>query len=132
MARTSIGSFSVFRSRRFPQIVGEIVAKDNKWKEMFQGVHTISNAGFSALAYQEPSLTPDVRRIQAPSSETYVEPLDTWSDMTHLLKSEKWDQPMVPQQLAYICGVLQDARPISDSLQPRSSPANRMIGSSPR
>ena len=96
-----------------PRIVGEIVAKDNKWKEMFQGVHTIQTQGFQLWLTK--SLADSGWSYPSPVLGAYVEPLDTWSDMTHLLKSEKWDQPMVPQQLAYICGVLQDADPIPDS-----------------
>ncbi len=35
----------------------------------------------------------------------YVEPLDTWADMSHSLLAEEWVEPQ-PKQLAYFCGVM--------------------------
>jgi uncharacterized protein with NAD-binding domain and iron-sulfur cluster len=40
---------------------------------------------------------------------TYVEPINTWADMSHLLKVESWPPSNRPAQLAYFCGVMPDA-----------------------
>ena len=39
---------------------------------------------------------------------SYVEPLDTWCDMTHLLGRERWPRSERPKAIAYFCGVLDD------------------------
>jgi uncharacterized protein with NAD-binding domain and iron-sulfur cluster len=96
-----------------PTIVSDIVAKDDKWKDMFQGVRTNQTQGFQL--WLNKNLTDSGWPYASPVLGAYVEPLDTWSDMTHLLKAENWAGATVPQQLAYICGVLQDADVIPDS-----------------
>jgi uncharacterized protein with NAD-binding domain and iron-sulfur cluster len=40
---------------------------------------------------------------------TYVEPIDTYADMSHLLDKESWPSSQVPRHLAYFCGPLEDA-----------------------
>jgi uncharacterized protein with NAD-binding domain and iron-sulfur cluster len=39
---------------------------------------------------------------------TFVEPMDTWCDMSHLLVREKWGGGARPRGVAYLCGVLDD------------------------
>ena len=39
---------------------------------------------------------------------TFVEPLDTWCDMSHLLGREQWAGPERPRAVAYLCGVLEE------------------------
>ena len=40
----------------------------------------------------------------------YVEPIDTWADMTHLLLKEHWSKADGVSGLAYFCGVLEDVK----------------------
>jgi uncharacterized protein with NAD-binding domain and iron-sulfur cluster len=54
--------------------------------------------------------------LPSPVLDGYVEPLDTWADMTHLVPRESWPPESVPQNLAYLVGGLDDAEP----LPPRS------------
>jgi uncharacterized protein with NAD-binding domain and iron-sulfur cluster len=42
----------------------------------------------------------------------FVEPFDTWGDMSHLLAEETWPEPGAPKSLAYFCNALPDAHPI--------------------
>ncbi|MCA9688976.1 MAG: FAD-dependent oxidoreductase, partial [Myxococcales bacterium] len=46
-------------------------------------------------------------REPAPILGTFVDPVDTWSDMTHLLAYER--QPADVRGVSYFCGVLEDA-----------------------
>jgi uncharacterized protein with NAD-binding domain and iron-sulfur cluster len=39
---------------------------------------------------------------------SYVEPVDTYADMSHLLPREAWTENFRPRNLSYVCGVLQD------------------------
>ena len=41
---------------------------------------------------------------------TYVEPLDTYCDMAHLLPNEQWPEQERARHIAYFCGVLPTAR----------------------
>jgi uncharacterized protein with NAD-binding domain and iron-sulfur cluster len=54
--------------------------------------------------------------LPSPVLDGYVEPLDTWADMTHLVPRESWPPASVPQNLAYLVGGLDDVEP----LPPRS------------
>ena len=38
----------------------------------------------------------------------YVEPLDTYSDMSHVLQRETWPNPIGPKSVGYFCGILDD------------------------
>ena len=40
----------------------------------------------------------------------YVEPLDTYCDMTHLLPREEWDAEDDVRSIAYFCGVLDERK----------------------
>ena len=40
----------------------------------------------------------------------YVEPLDTYADMDHLIKRESWPTEEKVEHLAYFCGVIEDVR----------------------
>lgn len=39
---------------------------------------------------------------------TYVEPLDTYADMSHLIEQENWSSQEYPYNLAYFTGVMED------------------------
>jgi len=39
---------------------------------------------------------------------TFVEPLDTWCDMSHLLAREQWAGAGKPRAVVYLCGVLEE------------------------
>jgi len=45
---------------------------------------------------------------ESPVLGTYVEPLSTYADMTHLLSKENWPATYSPQNLAYFTGVMED------------------------
>ena len=46
----------------------------------------------------------------------WIEPLDTWADMSHLIPRERW--PHAPRALAYFCNVLPDADAPATQLRP--------------
>lgn len=45
---------------------------------------------------------------------TFVEPMDTWADMSQLLPLEDWSVPV--NNVAYFCGPMRDADPVSTNL----------------
>ncbi len=93
-----------------PHVCSEILARDARWRDMCEHVKTVATqAGqawlsedLAALGWPLPSVT----------LSGFVEPFDTWADMSHLLSRELW--PLAgrePQSLAYFCSVLADPGP---------------------
>jgi len=74
------------------------------WRKMVQEVASIETQAFQLW------LSKDQRAlgwtVGSPLLTGYVEPLDTWADMTSLLPREGWAQPNAPLTVAYFCGPL--------------------------
>ncbi|HYH94664.1 NAD(P)-binding protein [Hyalangium sp.] len=74
------------------------------WRRMVKEVATIETQAFQLW------LSKDQRAlgwtVGSPLLTGYVEPLDTWADMTSLLPREGWAQPNAPLTAAYFCGPL--------------------------
>jgi hypothetical protein len=56
-------------------------------------------------------LTPELKALgwlgESVNLSGYVEPFDTWADMSHLAAAESWPEP--PGTIAYFCSVLPDS-----------------------
>lgn len=91
----------------FPQICKELIAANDRWKAMVTKVLTIQTQGFQV--WLKPSLAEAGWQLDSPILGAYVEPIDTWADMSQLLKVESWPATSAPKQLAYFCGVMKDA-----------------------
>jgi uncharacterized protein with NAD-binding domain and iron-sulfur cluster len=93
-----------------PGICSELLEMSSRWKAMCDNVKTVQTQGFQVW------LNKDLEQVgwssESPILGGYVEPLDTWADMTHLLPAEGWQDPDRPTQLAYFVGVMADAQPI--------------------
>ena len=77
-----------------------------KWRNLVDNVKTVTTQGDQLW------LTPTLSQLgwTMPSAVvgTYVEPLDTYADMTHLLSQENWSVDNTPHNLAYFTGVTPD------------------------
>ncbi|MEO1592061.1 MAG: NAD(P)-binding protein [Cyanobacteria bacterium J06632_22] len=77
-----------------------------KWRNLVEQVQTVTTQGDQFW------LTPTLSQLgwTMPSAVvgTYVEPLDTYADMTHLLPQENWTAENTPHNLAYFTGVAAD------------------------
>ncbi|MEO0534039.1 MAG: NAD(P)-binding protein [Cyanobacteria bacterium P01_A01_bin.123] len=89
-----------------PFICGELAAAQPKWQAMFDNVKTVPTQGGQLW------LTPTLTQLGWPFASavvgSYVEPLDTYSDMAHLLPLENWPVDNTPHNLAYFTGVIAD------------------------
>ena len=91
-----------------PYVCRSLVARDPRWREMVEHVRTVPTQAFqlwlradaAELGWSGPPIT----------ISGFVEPFDTWADMTHLVPREAWREP--PKSLAYFCSVLAD--PLDD------------------
>lgn len=98
-----------------PHVCRELVARDARWREMVAHVKTVATQAFQVwlradtrtLGWTEPTV----------AVSGFVEPFDTWADMTHLLPHEAWGEG--PRSLAYFCSVLHEDDVAVDRTDPR-------------
>jgi uncharacterized protein with NAD-binding domain and iron-sulfur cluster len=90
-------------------ICGEIAEKHPPFKEMLASSATVATQAFQLWLTQP---TPALGWSYSPDSicGCFVEPLDTWSDMTHLVGREAWLPGEGVDGLGYFCGVLSDVQ----------------------
>jgi uncharacterized protein with NAD-binding domain and iron-sulfur cluster len=92
-----------------PDICARITARPEheRFARMLAGAKTVRTQAFQ-LWLTKP--TPEIGWEHGTNSITgsYVEPLDTWCDMTHLLAREAWSPSDGVRGIAYFCGVLDD------------------------
>lgn len=73
---------------------------------MVERVKTIQTQGFQLWLNR--TLSECGWELDSPILGAYVEPIDTWADMTHLLAVENWPEAQAPKQVAYFVGVMKD------------------------
>jgi uncharacterized protein with NAD-binding domain and iron-sulfur cluster len=87
-----------------PHVGRELIEHSAKWRDMVRECKSVAtqalqiwmNATTNELGWQGPPV----------NISGFVEPFDTWADMTHLAKVE--DLSPVPRSIAYFCSVLPD------------------------
>ncbi len=88
-----------------PHVCKELVARDPRWRTMVEQVKSVPTQAFQIWT------TSDMRELgwteEPINISGFVEPFDTWADMTHLATEESWAMP--PRAIAYFCSVLPDA-----------------------
>jgi uncharacterized protein with NAD-binding domain and iron-sulfur cluster len=87
-----------------PHVCGEILAEDMRWREMVKRVRSVPTQAFQLW------MRADMKRLgwkDGPVNLSgFVEPFDTWADMTHVAQREAW--PEAPRAIAYFCNVAPD------------------------
>jgi uncharacterized protein with NAD-binding domain and iron-sulfur cluster len=89
----------------FPHVARELIEREPKWREMVRHVKTVPTQAFQlwlredvhALGWSQPTI----------NLSGFVEPFDTWADMSHLAPEESWRRPV--KSIAYFCSVLPDS-----------------------
>lgn len=93
----------------FPTIAKQLMDASPRFASMVSSVKTTQTLGVQVW------LKPDLKGLgwdmTSPVVIPYVEPLDTWADMTHLLSHEDWPAGTVGN-LAYLTGAMPDDEPI--------------------
>ena len=101
-----------------PYVAREIVARDQRWRDMVTHVKTTATQAFQLWLNE--SVEELGWRYPLASLSGFAQPFDTWADMAHLLPEEGW--PVPPRGLAYFCSVLPDLATeidLEDSAYPR-------------
>ena len=95
-----------------PPICAEIAERHERFARMLESARTVRTQAFQLWLVKP---TPELGWAHSTDSVVgcYVEPLDTWCDMSHLLAREAWTPGDGVHGIAYFCGVLDD-RPGED------------------
>lgn len=88
-----------------PDVAGELTEREPRWRDMVRHVKTVPTQAFQVW------LREDVRELgwphPPPNVSGFVEPFDTWADMSHLIPEESWRDPV--KSIAYFCSVLPES-----------------------
>jgi uncharacterized protein with NAD-binding domain and iron-sulfur cluster/predicted secreted hydrolase len=85
-----------------PLLCGELVDHHPRWREMVEHVTSVQTVSFQtwmkkdleALGWEDPS----------PLLSLYVEPLNTWADMSQVIGAEAWPKHLEPRNVSYFTG----------------------------
>ena len=90
-----------------PHVAGELLRRDVRYRELCSRVKTVATQ--AAQAWLADDLSSLGWTLPPVTLSGFVEPFDTWADMTHLLPREAWRaHRRQPRSLAYFCSVLAD------------------------
>ncbi len=108
-------------------ICPELASARAEWSDMFANFGTVQtqavqlwlNKTSAELGYPPPSET------QLAAVTAYVEPYDTWADMSHLLTRETWPPEANVRNIAYLCNAFEDAEKIPAPFTDPEFPASQ-------
>ncbi len=88
-----------------PELARELIERSPAWRDMVRHVKTVPTQAFQIwmrrdvgeLGWKHPQV----------NLAGFVEPFDTWADMSHLIPEENWNGQV--KSIAYFCSVLPDA-----------------------
>jgi len=89
-----------------PSVCRELLEQCGEWRRMVKEVGTVAT---QALQVWLTASTADLGGdATSPIVAGFVEPFDTWADMSHLLDAENWPSGRRPASIHYFCNVLPD------------------------
>lgn len=104
-----------------PHVAPDLCAREPRWRAMVDHVRSVGTQAFQLW------MNRDMRglgwRGPAANVSGFVEPFDTWADMSHLLPEESWRAPV--RSIAYFCSVLPDPGTPESAADPAHHRAQR-------
>jgi uncharacterized protein with NAD-binding domain and iron-sulfur cluster len=88
-------------------ICGELIERSERWRKAIETAVTVQTQAFQVWL-TKPSDQLGWRHGENSVTGCYVEPLDTYCDMSHLLAAESWGEGDDVRGVAYFCGVLDE------------------------
>ena len=85
-----------------PFLCEELVEHSPRWKRMVENVKSIQTLAFQT--WKKPTLAQMGWLAPSPLLSLYVQPLNTWADMTQVRDREAWPVALAPGQISYFCG----------------------------
>ena len=99
-----------------PRICPQLIERSPDWRQMVDKVQTV--ATMSLQLWMNESSNELGRSGPATILTSFDQPLNTWSDMSHLIPVEN----LGAKSIAYFCGPLQEAAPRQGQTAPRADP----------
>jgi uncharacterized protein with NAD-binding domain and iron-sulfur cluster len=108
-----------------PDVASELIEREPKWRDMVRCVKTVPTQAFQVwmrkdvdeLGWKHPPV----------NLAGFVEPFDTWADMSHLIPEESWNDKV--KSIAYFCSVLPDSAaggtPVTEEIHRQQNEAVR-------
>ncbi len=96
-------------------ICQELIAASQRWQDSVNNVGLVRTQGLQL--WMNKTLAEAGWNYAPGILSGYVEPFDTWSDMSHLIARERWPASANAKQVAYFCNVIPD-----DPLAPFDDP----------
>ena len=90
-----------------PYAARELIAREPRWRDMVEHLKTVPTQSFQI--WMEPNLHELGWERPPVNLSGFVEPFDTWADMSHLVAEEQWSGPV--RSVGYFCSVLPDTAP---------------------
>ncbi|HEY2258133.1 MAG TPA: FAD-dependent oxidoreductase [Solirubrobacteraceae bacterium] len=87
-------------------ICGELMARNPTFKKAIETARTTPTQGFQLWLRRSTSQLGWTHGVNSVAG-AYVEPIDTYCDMSHLIETEGWPPSAGVQGVAYFCGVLE-------------------------
>jgi uncharacterized protein with NAD-binding domain and iron-sulfur cluster len=94
-----------------PYICPELIAANDAWRDMVAHVKSVQTQSFQIWLNQDAQKLGRQPRERIMAT-AYVEPLDTWADMSQLIVREDWPAEAGVANITYFCGPMQDAEQI--------------------
>ncbi|HEX5069483.1 MAG TPA: NAD(P)-binding protein [Vicinamibacterales bacterium] len=109
-------------------ICADVAAAKPTWANMFANVKTVQTQAMQLwLTRSSADLGfPQPGEGQKPAVTAYIEPHDTWADMSHLIDRETWTAADNVQSIAYFCNAFQDAASIPAPFTAPDFPASQL------
>ncbi len=90
-----------------PDVARELVVRDERWRKMVEQVRSVPTQAFQIWSNRPMT---ELGWNEGPINLSgFVEPFDTWADMSHLVAQESHATPV--RTIAYFCSVLADGTP---------------------
>ena len=84
----------------------ELMQAQERFKRMVYGIKTTQTQAVQLW------MTPSAKELGAPLpppvATAYVDPINTWADLSYLIKYEDWPSADEPKFLVYLCGPMED------------------------
>ncbi|PJZ51441.1 NAD(P)-binding protein [Leptospira adleri] len=88
-----------------PFLCPQILNTNPQWKQMTETIETCLTDAFQLWMFPDSAgLGWKYWKNEPPILGSFVEPFDTWCDMSHLINRESWPDSMTPNHIAYFCG----------------------------
>ncbi len=102
-------------------VAPELLAASPAWRDMVMKVKTVETQAFQLWMSKDAAELGWIGRERAVVG-AYVEPIDTWADMTQVLDKEDWPSGDDVKNVSYLCAAAPcaDVPPLDDPAYPRS------------